>query len=202
MHPKQTLRCPNQTKPSLLCRIDGLPWLHMPKQQVLADIPGQAVKIIRSMIPRADTKDAVQLLERTLLSLRQTEIGKDPAEEVPGGVVAKSARGGEGADERGPGERDDEVEAPGRGGCKRHAVLADVEREGFGGVGEGYGALAGGVDDHEEVDSCCDTGDAAGAFGNEEGEAGDEEHDALVWILSQLFLSRAFCGAGGSELIK
>lgn len=135
------------------------------------------------MIPRPNTKHAIQLLQRPLLRLRQTKITKHKPGEIKRRVVCKRAGGCKGIDEGGPSEGNYEVEAPCGGGGKGHAVFADVEGEGFGGVGEGDGTFAGGVDDHEEIDAGGDAGEAACrvGFGDEEGEAGDEEHYALLF---------------------
>lgn len=53
--------------------------------------------------------------------------------------------------------------------------------ESFGRVGEWDGALAWGVNDHEEIDACCYTGETTYSFGGEEAEASDEKHYAHEW---------------------
>jgi hypothetical protein len=77
--------------------------------------------------------------------------------------------------ERGPGQTEDEVKSPGRRGCKGHANLSDVEREGFCAIREGDRACAGRVDDHEEVDARCDAGETDPVGLDEEAEAGEEQ---------------------------
>lgn len=80
-----------------------------------------------------------------------------------------------GFEKGGPGDREDEIEEPGCGGREGHSLGADVQRVGFGGVGEGDGAFAGGVDDAEEVEADGDAGRLGGAGGDPEAEAGEEE---------------------------
>lgn len=79
------------------------------------------------MLPRRQGEDLIQLLERQGLGLGEAEVRKDPAEDVPGRVPAEGALGFEGLHQRGPGEGNDEVEAPGCGGGEGHADVADVE---------------------------------------------------------------------------
>ena len=122
-------------------------------------------------------KHLIQLLQTQRLRLRQAEIRKRPPEHVPRGVPPERALGFERRFERGPRETYDEVEEPGCCGRERHADVADVQRECFGGVREWDGALAGGVHDHVEVDACGDAREAGGFGGDVEGEAGEEEED-------------------------
>lgn len=78
------------------------------------------------MFPCRNRKDLIQLLQGQRLRLGQTEIGKDPAGEVPGRVPAERALRGERLDERRPCQGDDKVEAPGGGGGEGHAYVTDV----------------------------------------------------------------------------
>lgn len=127
------------------------------------------------MLPVRDAEDHVELLECKVLRLGKQEVREDPAEDVPGGVPVEGARVTKGLPELGPREGDDEVEAPGDGGGGRHSNVADVEREGLGGVGEGDRTLAGGVDDHEQVHSDGNTRQLRLTGGNVEAGPGKEE---------------------------
>lgn len=103
------------------------------------------------MIPVPHAKDLVQLLQRAPLSLGDEEVGEHEADGVPGAVPAETARGGHGLHHLGPREADEEVERPGHRRGRGHAQRADVQREGLGAVGEGDGAEAGRIDEHEDV---------------------------------------------------
>lgn len=80
----------------------------------------------------------------------------------------------------GPGDREDAVEEPGGGSGQAHTVRADVQRVGFGRIGEWNGAFSGRVDDAEEIDAESDAGNASGVhglFGDVETEASEEEEE-------------------------
>lgn len=80
------------------------------------------------MSPRRHSKHGIQLLQRARLRLGQAKVRKDEAKDVPRRVPSESALFGEGIDESGPGEGEDEVEAPAGGSCEGHADVAEVER--------------------------------------------------------------------------
>ena len=114
------------------------------------------------MVSSAYTEHLIQLLQRLAFGLRDEEEDAEEADQVPDRVPGEGALGLEGFQERGPGDGQDEVEEPCCGGGEGHALGADVERVGFGGVGEWDGAFAGGVHDTEEVEAEGDAGDAGG----------------------------------------
>ena len=171
----------NGSKPEekcpLLLLIQRLPRLHIRPKNPLPKVPRQHIPIIPHMHPRRHTKHLIQLLQTQRLGLRKTKVRKRPPEHVPRGVPPERALWLERRFERRPGQTHDEVEEPGCRCREGHADVPDVQRECFGGVGEGYGTLAGRVDDHEEVDSCGDAAEAGGFGGDVEGEAGEEEKD-------------------------
>jgi len=110
---------------------------------VLADVPRQFLGVVLGVIAVADVEDCVELFECESFRLRQEEVAVYPAEEIPACVPAEGAGGSESCAEGGPGEGDDEVEAPACRGCEGHADVTDVEREGLSGVGEGHGTFGG-----------------------------------------------------------
>ena len=81
------------------------------------------------MVPRADIENGIELLKRTLLGLWQEEPSEYETKQVPRAVPGKSALRGERCDESGPGQGQDEVEAPASRGCKSHACVAHGEWE-------------------------------------------------------------------------
>ena len=128
------------------------------------DVPNLA-DTIRSMHMRRHAENLIQLLEGLPLSLGQEQQHEEKADDIPGGVPAKRALRRKSLLQARPRDGEHAVEEPGGGGGQAHAVGADVQRVGFGGVGEGDGAFAGGVDDAEEVDAEGDAGDAGGVHG-------------------------------------
>ena len=90
-----------------------------------------------------ESENAIELFKSQVLGFRQQEIGEEEAKDVPTGVPGKSALRLEGFDKGGKGERDDEVEAPGRGSGECHSSVADVQRKRLGRVGERHRPFAG-----------------------------------------------------------
>ena len=164
----------------------NLPRLHLPlKQQVPPPDIDQLRDAIDGVLVARDIEHAIQLFEGLALGLRHEEQDGHPADDVPGGVPGEAALGGERRLHRRPGDAEDEVEKPGGGGGERHAVAAHVQRIGFGRVGEGHGALAGGVDHAEEVDAERDASHAGRVVGfvwDPETEAGEEEEEGHEWV--------------------
>ena len=111
------------------------------------------------MLPRRHPENLVQLLQRQFLRLRQEEQHSNPANQIPGAIPCKPTLRLKGSYQSGPGERDNEIETPRRSCGKGHADFADVQGERFGGIGEGDGAHAGGVEHFEEVHARCHHGD-------------------------------------------
>jgi hypothetical protein len=100
---------------------------------VLANVPWQFLRVVLGVVAIADVEHGVEFFERERFGLRQQEVAVHPAEEVPARVPAESAGGGESCAQRGPGEGDDEVEAPAGGGGEGHAWVL-VSRCSFIGV--------------------------------------------------------------------
>lgn len=124
------------------------------------------------------TKNLIQLLQLLPLRLGHQQQHRPPPDKIPARIPRKRALGFKLRQQAQPRHAQQEIEEPGGGRGERDAERADVEWEGFGGVGEGHGARAGRVDHAEEVDAEGDAGDAlGGVFGEEEGEAGEEEED-------------------------
>ena len=74
-----------------------------------------------------DGEHLVKLFQGQGFGFRQTEIAKYPSKEVPRSIPAKCALRREGFDQCWPCEGDYEVKAPGSGGCKGHADIANVQ---------------------------------------------------------------------------
>lgn len=74
---------------------------------------------------------------------------KNPTDQTPGGVPAKSALWLKGADQMGPCEGKEEIEAPSRGRRPGHTDFTNVQRERLGRVREGNRSFTGGVEDFE-----------------------------------------------------
>lgn len=143
----------------------------MPKE------PHELAPSVTHEVPKRHIKHRVQFFQRPTLRLGQEQQNEYKAGDVPAGVPPEGTGGGHGGLKAGPGHREEEVEEPGGGGGEGHAEGPDVQRVGLGGVGEGDGALAGGVDHAEEVEAHDDHCDAGGAHGEPEAEAGPEEED-------------------------
>ena len=135
------------------------------------------LQLIATVCPGGDAEDLVEFLEGEGLGLGEEEQDEDPSDEAPGGVPGEGALGFEGGLQARPGEGEDEVETPGRGRGEGHADFANVQREGFGAVGEGHGAHARRVEDFEEVQARRHHGDFLGHVCEPEGEARPEEED-------------------------
>jgi hypothetical protein len=130
----------------LIHRRDGH---HVASHNVFANVPRQFLSVILAVLPVSNVEDSVQFLQSQRFGLGKQKVTVNSPEDVPAGVPAEGSGGGESGAQSRPAEGDDEVEAP-AGGCrKRHSDVADVEREGFGGVGEGNWAFGGRVDGHE-----------------------------------------------------
>jgi hypothetical protein len=137
--------------------VHGRNWRHVLPHDVLANIPRQLLGVVLGVFPVADVEYGIQLLQSERLGFGQQEIAVHGSEQIPAGVPAEGASGSESRAQSGPAEGDDEVEAPAGGGRKGHTDVADVERESFGGVGEGDWAFRGRVDGHEAEYSSGDT---------------------------------------------
>lgn len=130
---------------------------------------------VPSMGPQGYAEYGVELLQRTLLGLRNEEQNGEEADNVPGRVPAKGTLWLEGVKQGRPGDGQDKVEEPSGGRCQRHADGADVQRVCFGRIGERNGALARRIDDAKEVGSQGDAGNVRCRLGgNPEAEAGEE----------------------------
>lgn len=101
---------------------------HIAAHNVLAHVPGQFLRVVLGVVAVADVEHGVELFEREGFGLGQQEVAVHPAEQVPAGVPTERAGGSEGGAEGGPGEGDDEVEAPAGGGGERHAWVYVSER--------------------------------------------------------------------------
>ncbi|KAI6763895.1 hypothetical protein HG530_007684 [Fusarium avenaceum] len=84
------------------------------------------------MLMVADTKDVVELLKGEVLGLGEEEVAEYPAEYIPSPIPAKGACVAKAPSQSGPGETNDEVEAPRDGSTRGHADVTDMKREGFG----------------------------------------------------------------------
>jgi len=99
-----------------------------------------------------DGEDVVEFLEGALLGLGDEEEDEHEGGEVEAGVEGEGADGVEGAQDAGEGDGEDGGPEEAGGHGPGHADFAVGEREDFGRVGEGDGALAGGVEGREEED--------------------------------------------------
>lgn len=88
------------------------------------------VRCLLEAVPCVSTQGnrehAVQFLEGLLLGLGHKEEHEEEADDVPGRVPRECALGLESLLHRGPGNREDEVEEPGRCGGEGHANGPDV----------------------------------------------------------------------------
>lgn len=160
---------------------------HVPAHDLLAEVPGQLLGVVLGMLPVADVEHSVQFFKRKSLGLGKQEVAVDEAEQVPGSIPAESAGWCEGSAQTGPGEGDDEVEAPAGRGGERHADVANVQREGLSGVSERHRTFGRRVDSHERKDRSSDGTELAWVAGSVrairwsiadvEAEAGPEEAD-------------------------
>lgn len=139
-------------------------------------------KLVAHVLARRHREDVVQLLEGALLRLGDPEEDHDQRGHVQAGVEAERAHGVEG--EQQARERDGEDGGPeeaGRDG-PGHADLAVGEREDLGRVGEGDGALAGGVEGREEEDEEGNQSQVGlFALGNDEAETCGQECPCHLW---------------------
>lgn len=150
--------------------------------QLLAEDPSLKVPdgipyLVSHMLPSANTEDLVELLEGKGLRLGHEQQDQEPQDDTPGRVPAKAPLRLEHGQHARPSEGDDEVEAPRGRRRPRHAHVPDVHGERLGAVGEGDGALAGGVEHLEEVHARRDHGDLGAVARGEEGHARPEEED-------------------------
>ncbi len=139
-------------------------------------------KLVAHVLARRHGEDVVQLLERALLGLGDPEEDHDQRRHVQAGVEAERADGVEG--EQQARERDGEHSGPEEAGGDGpgHADLAVGEREDLGGVGEGDGALAGGVEGREHEDEESDQSQVSLlALGNDEAETCGQEGPGHLW---------------------
>jgi len=133
------------------------------------------------MISDPDTENSVQLFQRKTLGFLETEVRVCPSNEVPTSIPTECTLHCESLHKSRPRKREDEVEAPSGGSSERHSVLTHVQREGFGRVSERYRTFTGGVDGHEEVDTCSNASETCLLAGDEEGETGEEEEYTHEW---------------------
>lgn len=135
------------------------------------------------MLTVADTKDVVELLKSKVLGLREEEVAEYKTKNIPGAIPAESACIAKTSSQSGPGETDDEVEAPRDGSTRGHADVTDMKRERFCAVGEGHGSETGGIDSHEEVKTCGDAGNTRFSvrLGNVEHSTCEEETSSHKW---------------------
>lgn len=135
---------------------------NIPPQNLRLHIPRQLRTVVTRKVPVTHVEHGIELLERQVLRFRQQEVAVHPAKEVPRRVPSEGALFREGIDERGPCQRQNEVEAPARCGREGHAHVAQMQGECFGAVGEGHGTLAGRVHRHEDVYGSGDGSEARG----------------------------------------
>ena len=128
------------------------PRILIPKHIALKPIRQGLRKLILHMRPRGHSEHIIQLLEGALLGLGHPEEDHDERGHVQGGVEAERADGVEGAEEAREGDAQHGGPEEARGHGPGHADFAVGEREDLCGVGEGHGALAGGVEGCEEED--------------------------------------------------
>lgn len=104
------------------------------------------------MLAITNIEDIIQLLQRKILGLWKEKVTEYPAKNVPACVPTKSACAGEGCFEGRPCQGKDEFEAlcalvkthcpwrgntyPSRCSGERHSDITNVQRKGFGAVGE------------------------------------------------------------------
>lgn len=122
-------------------------WSNLAPEDVGLDPPRQHLAgLVGHELACRDGEDVVELLERALLGLGHEEEDHDEGDEVEAGVEAEGAGGRHGGQHTWEGDGKDggpeEASSDGPG----HADFAVGEGEDFGGVGEGDGAFARGVE--------------------------------------------------------
>jgi hypothetical protein len=105
--------------------------LRILQQHKLLNPPRNLRQPIRRMRPQRHLKHPIELLKRLPLRLAHEQQHKEPQDTAPRCVPRERALRLEREQERGEGDREDEVPEPGRCGGEGHAEFADVEGEGF-----------------------------------------------------------------------
>jgi len=158
MYPRtNTLPLPITLRPTILLKpIQLRTNLSLPLQNPAPNPPRQdLLKLIRRMRSSRHTKHIIQLLERSLLSLRQEKEDECTSHEIHRRVEAESALDAERLELSREGEGyDGGPEIVGRDG-PGHAYFSVGQREDFSGVGERHGPFAGGVESVVDVDEEC-----------------------------------------------
>lgn len=91
---------------------------HISPQDMLLKVPRQHPPVMVDMLPGRDRKDLIQFLQGQCFGLRQTEVAEDPAKEVPRRIPPERALRRKRVFQGRPCEGDNEIEAPGCGGCE------------------------------------------------------------------------------------